>query len=78
LNNQTYRPQSESAHAFQYHSAVDCALFRHKEGEKVSWVRTNILGLRTRDRTLLILAKMTSNTYTTPNASDLDALGWLE
>jgi putative lipase involved disintegration of autophagic bodies len=43
----------------------------------VSWVRTNILGLSTQDRTLLILAKMTSNTYTTPNTSDLDALdGW--
>jgi putative lipase involved disintegration of autophagic bodies len=73
LNIQTHKPQSANA----FHSARLRSI-RHEESERVLWNPTDVLGPNIEDReTLLTLAKMTSNAYTTPTESDWYALdGW--
>ncbi|OAX32964.1 alpha/beta-hydrolase [Rhizopogon vinicolor AM-OR11-026] len=73
LKIQTHRPQSAKA----FHSARLRSI-RHDQSERVLWDPTDILGPNVEDReTLLALAKMTSNAYTTSTTSDWYVLdGW--
>lgn len=65
-NIQTHRPQSAKA----FHSARLRSI-RHDQSEHVLWDTTDVLGPNVEEReTLLTLAKMTSNAYTSPTASD--------
>lgn len=65
-NIQTHRPQSAKA----FHSARLRSI-RYDQSEQVIWDTTNVLGPNVEEReTLLTLAKMTSNAYTSPTASD--------
>ncbi|KAG0701595.1 Alpha/Beta hydrolase protein [Suillus ampliporus] len=72
-NVQAHRPQSAKA----FHSARLRSI-RHDQSEYVLWDTTDVLGPNVEDReTLLTLAKMTSNAYTTTIASDWYTLdGW--
>jgi hypothetical protein len=73
LNIQTHRPQSATA----FHSARLRSI-RYDQSERVLWNPTDVLGPNVEDReTLLTLAKMTSNAYTTPSLADWYVLdGW--
>ncbi|KAG1865399.1 Alpha/Beta hydrolase protein [Suillus subluteus] len=63
---QTYRPQSAKA----FHSARLRSI-RYDQSEQVLWDTTDVLGPNVEEReTLLALAKMTANAYTSPTASD--------
>lgn len=65
-NIQTHRPQSAKA----FHSARLRSI-RYDQSEQVLWDTTNVLGPNVEEReTLLTLAKMTANAYTSPTASD--------
>ncbi|KAG2131266.1 Alpha/Beta hydrolase protein [Suillus bovinus] len=65
-NIQTHKPQSAKA----FHSARLRSI-RYDQSEQVLWDTTNVLGPNVEEReTLLTLAKMTSNAYTSPTASD--------
>lgn len=65
-NIQTHRPQSAKA----FHSARLRSL-RYDQSEQVLWDTSDVLGPNVEEReTLLTLAKMTANAYTSPTASD--------
>lgn len=72
----TQRVTSHRPLSFSAFSSARFRAMRHRQNDALLWKEIDILGPNVTDRkTLLTLAKMTGNAYTTPNAKDWYDLG---